>query len=66
MIPDLETYRAARLLVDRHGQEALEYADRRAQQMLEDGDLEGVGIWRAIMSAIEELQRERGPGEAVN
>jgi hypothetical protein len=33
---------------------------------LEGGDIEGVGIWRAIMSAIGELQRGRGPDEAVN
>ncbi len=38
----------------------------RADQLLEDGDLDGAAIWRAIMAAIEELQRDRGPGESVN
>jgi hypothetical protein len=34
--------------------------------LLEERDAEDVAVWRAIVRAIEELQRERGPGEAVN
>jgi len=30
------------------------------------GDLEAAAIWRAITAAIEELQRGRQDGEAVN
>jgi hypothetical protein len=29
-------------------------------------DAEGAAVWRAVLKAIEELQRERGPDEAVN
>jgi hypothetical protein len=29
-------------------------------------DTEGAAIWRAIMAAIEELQRDRGPAESLN
>jgi hypothetical protein len=41
-------------------------AAERADQLLEEGDLEGAAIWRAIASAIEELQRGRNDGEPLN
>ena len=31
-----------------------------------EGDAEGAAIWRQITAAVEELQRERRPGEPVN
>jgi len=31
-----------------------------------DADAEGAAIWRQIAAAVEELQRERRPGERVN
>ena len=65
MIPP-EIYRAANLLVDQHGQNAPIRAAERADELLEDGDIEGAAIWRAIMSAIEELQRGRHNGEPLN
>ena len=66
MIPELDIYRAAKLLIDQHGDDAPLHAAERADQLLEEGDTEGAAIWRAIVAAIEELQRERGPDEAVN
>ena len=41
-------------------------AAERADELLEAGDIEGAAIWRAIMDAIEELQRGPEPGEMVN
>ena len=38
----------------------------RADLLLEEGNAEGAVVWQAIVKAIEELQRERGLGEAVN
>lgn len=51
MIPDLDIYRAAKLLVDQHGQDATIRAAERADELLEAGDTEGAAIWRAIMGA---------------
>jgi hypothetical protein len=31
-----------------------------------ESDVEGAAVWRQITAAVEELQRERRPGEAVN
>ncbi len=41
MIPDLDIYRAAQVLVKQHGQDALIHAAMKAGAMLEAGDLEG-------------------------
>lgn len=66
MIPDLDIYRAAKLLIDQHGEDAPIRAAERANELLEAGDTEGAAIWWAIVDAIEELQRKREPGESVN
>jgi hypothetical protein len=41
MISDLDIYRAAKLLIDRHGETAQAYAAGRVEQMLEGGDIDG-------------------------
>ena len=67
MIPDLDIYRSANLLVKQHGADAPIHAAMRADAMLEAGDLDGVATWRRILRAVEELQgTEPKPGEAVH
>jgi hypothetical protein len=56
MITDLDIYRAANLLIDRYGHDALTEAARRVDRMLADGDSEGRIVWRRIKRAIEALQ----------
>ncbi len=56
MIPDLDIYRSANLLVKRHGQDAPIHAAMRADAMLEKGDLDGYAVWKRILRAVEELQ----------
>jgi hypothetical protein len=43
MIPDLDIYRAAKLLVDQHGEEAPIRAAARADELREAGEIDGVG-----------------------
>jgi hypothetical protein len=62
--PDI--FRAAKLVVDQHGEEAWMFAARRADFLLEDGDPEGSAVRRRILAAIEELQRGSRESEAVN
>jgi hypothetical protein len=59
LIPDLDIYRVAKLLVDQHGEDAPIRAAERSDQLLEDGDIDGAAIWRSILAAIEEMQRGR-------
>ncbi len=61
---DLDIYRSAKLLIDRHGAVTTLEAAMQADAMLEKGDLDGKRVWVRIMEAVEELQRqERRPGE---
>ncbi len=65
MIPDLDIYRSANLVVKRHGQ-AIQAA-MRADAMLDKGDLDGYAVWKRILRSVGELQGTgREPGEAVH
>ncbi len=62
MIPDLDIFRSANLLVKQHGEDAPIHAAMRADGMLEAGDLDGYAVWKRILRAVGELQRmEPGP-----
>ncbi len=56
MIPDLDIYRSAQVLVKQHGQDAPVHAAMRADAMLDKGDLDGYAVWKRVVKAVEELQ----------
>ncbi len=64
LIPDLDIYRSANILVKQHGEDAPIQAAMRADAMLEKGDLEGCAVWKRVLRAVEELQGT-GPGPGV-
>ncbi len=67
MIPDLNIYRSAQVLVKRHGQDAPIEAAMRADAMLDKGDMEGYSVWRRVLRAVEVLQGvEPAPGARVH
>lgn len=67
MIPDLDIFRSANILVKHHGEDAPIHAAMRADELLEAGDLEGCAVWKRVLRAVEELQRVRPmEGERVN
>ncbi len=67
MIPDLDIYRSANVLVKQHGPDAPIHAAMRADAMLEAGDLDGCTVFKRVLRAVEELQEtEPKPGEAVH
>ncbi len=67
MIPDLDIYRSAQMLVKHHRQDAPIEAAMRADAMLGKDDLDGCATWKRILRAVEELKRaEPKPGEAVH
>ncbi len=61
MIPDLDIYRSAQMLVKRHGEDAPIEAAMRADAMLEKGDLDGFAVWKRILRAVGELLSEERP-----
>ena len=65
MIPDLDIYRSAQVLVKQHGQDAPIQAAMRADAMLDKGDLDGCAVWRRVLRAVEELRSEERPDGAT-
>ncbi len=56
MIPDLDIYRGANVIIKQYGEDAPIHATMRADAMLEAGDLDGYAVWKRILRAVEELQ----------
>ena len=52
-------------MVKRYGEDAAIQAGIRADELLAEGELDGGATWRAIIRAIEELQRAT-PREGVD
>jgi len=67
MISDLDIWRSANTLIKQHGVDAALIASQRADGLLAKGDIEGQRVFKAIVEAINELQR-LGPkeGERIN
>ena len=67
MTTDLDIYRSAKLLIDRHGDEAPIHAAMRADQLLEAADLDGRRVWLKVLRTIEDLlAKEAPPGVSVH
>ncbi len=49
MIPDLDIYRSAAVLVKQHGEDAPIESAMRADAMLDKGDLGGYAAWKRII-----------------
>ena len=56
MVSQLDRYRSAQQVIDRHGPEAQDHACRMMRRFLDKGDVQGAGVWLAIGDAIEDLQ----------
>ncbi len=67
LVSDLDIWRAAQVLVKRYGDTAATEAAMRADEFLDQGNLDGERVWIRIMQAIEGLRRERPKdGEAIH
>jgi hypothetical protein len=66
-IADIDIWRGADLLMKQHGEDAAVVAAQRVDELLAQGDTEGQSVFKRIVEAINELQRQKPePGEAVN
>ena len=59
MTEEIDIWRAAHLLVKRHGADAAVVATQRADELLAHGDLDGERIWKRIVRAVRDLQRTK-------
>jgi len=64
MTSDLDIYRSANELIKQHGENAPIHAGMRADELAEDGDMEGRAVWLRIVKAIAELLSEERPDDA--
>ncbi len=65
MTSDLDTYRSAHELIKQYGKDAPLHAAMRADELLENGDVEARAVWMRILRAVEELLLREPPGGTV-
>jgi triphosphoribosyl-dephospho-CoA synthetase len=58
MIPDIDIWRSANVMIKRYGETAALEASMRADELMESGDMEGARVWMRIIEAIEKLVKE--------
>ena len=56
MIPEIDIWRVANLMLKRYGDEADIESAIRAEELAEAGDRAGEAIWRRIIDAIGQLE----------
>ena len=62
VIPEIDIWRAATLMLKRYGDKALEQSDRRADELAAAGDHDGADTWRRITAAVVQLANTTPPG----
>jgi len=62
VIPEIDTWRAATLMLKRYGEKALEQSRTRIDELAADGDHDGANTWRRITIAVEQLANTTPPG----
>ena len=55
VIPEIDIWRAATLMLKRYGDKVLEQSTTRADELAADGDHAGADTWRRITTAVEQL-----------
>lgn len=62
MIPEIDIWRAANLMLKRYGETALEESAKRADELAAGEDYDGAATWRRITRAVEKLASNTPPG----
>ena len=65
MVPEIDIWRSAQLLIKQHGKEVGLKADLRVSELTKKGDTTGADVWKLIRSAIEKLQNESPSDESL-
>jgi hypothetical protein len=62
VIPEIDIWRAANLMVKRYGDKALEESSTRVDELTAAGDHDGADTWRRISAAVAQLANNTPPG----
>ena len=57
-LPDIDIWGAAHLMIEQHGHDGEIVAAQRADELLDQGDIDGRTVWLRIRRATAELQAE--------
>ena len=60
-VAEIDTYRAAQLMIEFYGNIAAVQAALRADHFYKEGDMEGFQTWKRILDAIKVMQNIRTP-----
>ena len=55
VIPEIDIWRVANLMLTRYGDAARAESAKRAEELAADGDLAGVAVWLRVIDAIRQL-----------
>jgi hypothetical protein len=62
VIPEIDIWRVANLMLTRYGEEAMLEGAQRAHELAADGDRTGAATWLRITNAIAQLANTTSPG----
>jgi hypothetical protein len=62
VIPEIDIWRAAQLMLKRYGDKAIKESAARVDQLADVGDHDGADTWRRITAAVEQLANTTPPG----
>ena len=62
MIPEIDIWRVANLMLRRYGDEADIESAIRAEKLFEEVDHNGAAVWRRVIDAIAQLLNTTPPG----
>ena len=62
LIPEIDIWRAATLMLKRYGERALEESAARADELASAGDDDRVAVWRRITDTVGQLANTTPPG----
>ena len=66
MTSDLDIFHTASVLIRERGKDATLEAAQRADAMLEQGSLDGQRVWKRVLAATKEFQRQEPQEGEVN
>jgi hypothetical protein len=55
VIPEIDIWRVANLMLTRYGDDATAEGAKRAEELAADGDLGGVAVWLRVIDAMRQL-----------
>ena len=62
MIPEIDIWRAASVMLKRYGEKALEESAARADELFAEQDQDGAAMWRRIIDAVRQLANTKPSG----